>query len=203
MFALPPKSAALLSLPATFMSGFGFMYYYGVQISAMGKSGLLNPKFGWELPARSTPVVALVVGSAIGYVLCVIQYLYPDTQDQIYALSILGATATFLSIFVSFVMFRNYFPTIKREFVSPLGTAGAVYGFVVFLLCFISICGFQKDQIAIIVFSVILAVSSVYYYFVVRKRQVFSEEEKTVMFKAYLMKSKCSLVLPSLTIFTY
>jgi len=190
MFAMPPLRATLLNLPATIMAGFGFMYYYGQQISAMGKSGLLNPKFGWELPGRNTPVVALVVGSAFGYMLCVIQHIYPDTADQIYSLSILGAVFTYLSIFASFCMFRWYFPTIKREFTSPLGMYGAAYGAVVFLLCFISVCGFQKDRLAIIVFVIIIAVASIYYYLVVRKRQVFSEEEKTVMFKAYLMKSK-------------
>lgn len=96
----------------------------------------------------------------------------------------------YMSIFISFVMFRNYFPTIKREFVSPLGTVGAVYGFLMFLLVFISFCGFQNTTHAIEAFCYLTVVLSIYYYFCVRHRQVFSEEEKKVMFKAYLVKSK-------------
>jgi len=189
MFALPRNRATIFNLPATIMSGFGFMYFYGQQLLAMGKSGLLNPVFGKEIPGHNTPYVSLLVGSALGYMLCVIKWHYPDSDDQIYALSMLGAVTTYLSILASFIVFRWYFPTIKREFVSPVGVGGAVYAFLVFSLCFISVCGFQKDQIAITVYGVIIGVASIYYYLVVQKRQVFSEEEKTVMFKAYLMQS--------------
>ena len=202
MFGIPRNRATILNLPATIMSGFGFMYYYGQQLSAMGKSGMLNPCFGWELSGHNTPYVALIVGTAIGYGLCVLIFHYPDIKGQLYELGVLGAVTTYLSILASFVVFRWYFPTIKREFVSPTGIGGAVYGMLVFLLCFVSICGFQTDHIAIIVFAGIIAVSSVYYYFVVIKRQIFSEEEKTVMFKAYLLKGMvvfCFLVLISST----
>ena len=190
MFSLPRFRATIFNIPATIMSGFGFMYFYGQQLLAMGKSGLLNPVFGKELPGHNTPYVSLLVGSALGYMLCVIKWYYPDTDDQIYALSLLGAVTTYLSILCSFIVFRLYFPTIKREFVSPVGIGGAVYAILVFLLCFISVCGFQKDQVAITVYGVIIGAASIYYYLVVQKRQVFSEEEKTVMFKAYLMQSK-------------
>ena len=190
MFALPRNRATIFNIPATVMSGFGFMYYYGQQLSAMGNSGLINPCFAWELPRRLSPIVALLSGTGVAYMLCVIQWYYPDSGEQIYALSILGSSATYISIFASYIMFRNYYPTIKREFESPLGTYGAVYGATVFALCFVSICGFQEDQVAIIVFGMVMVVASIYYYFVVRTRQTFSKEEKTVMFKAYLVKSK-------------
>ncbi len=191
MFALRANRATIFNIPATIMAGFGFMYLYGQQLLAMGKSGLLNPIFGKEIPGHNTPYVSLLVGSALGYMLCVIQWHYPDTDEQIYALCQLGAVTTYLSILASFIVFRWYFPTIKREFVSPVGVGGAVYAILVFSLCFISLCGFQKDQIAITVYGVIIGVASIYYYFVVQKRQVFSEEEKTVMFKAYLVQSTC------------
>eukprot|EP01032_Pedospumella_encystans_P009646 gene9646-11338_t len=192
IFGIEHHRAAIVSIPPTVVSGFGFMYRYGQQMSAMGKSGLLNPVFGNELAGRNSPYVALLVGSVLGYGLCIVQWYYPDMQDQLYALSILGATTTFLSIFASFFVFRNCFTKIQREFVSPLGVGGAVYGCLVFLLCFISVCGFQKDYLALIMFAGILVVASVYYYFVVQKRQIFSEEEKTVMFKAYVVNGNAA-----------
>ncbi len=193
ILGVPHYRAAIVSIPPTIMSGFGFMYRYGQQLSAMGKSGMLNPVFGYELASRNSPYVSLLVGSALGYGLCIVQWYYPDMQHQLYSLSILGATTTFLSIFASFVVFRRSFPTIQREYVSPLGFGGAVYGFLVFLLCFISVCGFQEDFLALIMYGAILVVASVYYYFVVQKRQVFSEEEKTVMFRAYVVKGNSLL----------
>jgi hypothetical protein len=85
-----------------------------------------------------------------------------------------------------------YFPTITKEFVSPLGNAGAYYGMAVFSLAIASIAGFQKKQISISTFSGLIVVATAYYYWAVEKRQVFSEEEKKVMFKAYLLKGKAS-----------
>ncbi len=195
MFALPRRRAALISLPATFMAGSAFMFYYGQQISAMGKSALLNPWFGKQMTVRNSPIVALCTGTVVSYCICIAMHHSKEARDTIYDLSVLAAMITYLSIFTSFVMFRWYFPTIQREFISPLGVPGAVYGFLVFLLTLISICGFQQDQIALIVFAVVLAVSSVYYYFVVSKREKFSDEEKTVMFKAYLIKSKSPTIV--------
>ena len=194
IFGIEHYRAAIVSIPPTVVSGFGFMYRYGQQMSAMGKSGLLNPVFGNELAGRESPYVALLVGSVLGYVLCVVKWYYPDMQDQLYELSVLGAISAFISIFASFVVFRRSFPTIQREFVSPLGVGGAIYGCLVFLLCFIGVCGFQKDYMALIMYAGILVVASVYYYFVVQKRQVFSEEERTVMFRAYVVKGKFFIV---------
>jgi L-asparagine transporter-like permease len=94
---------------------------------------------------------------------------------------------TYMAILVSFVAFRAWFPTITREFKSPLGYAGAFYGMAVFSLAIVGVCGFQKDQVALYTFLGLVVIASVYYFWVVEKRQVFSEEEKTVMFKAYVL----------------
>ena len=190
MFAIPRHLATIVSIPAIFASGFGFMYFFGQQLRAMGQSGLLNPVFAWELPGRRTPAGALLIGSLLGYALCVVTHFEPGVRSKMYNISMLGALFTYLSIFVSFWQFRTHFPTIKREFVSPLGRAGAVWGFLVFSLTTVSVCGFQKSRFAVVVFVAIMVVASVYYYLVVQKREVFSEEEKVVMFKAYLIKGE-------------
>ena len=188
MFALTRSQATIISLPATIGSGFGFMYFFGQQLRAMGLSGLLNPICARELADRHTPVGALVIGSILSYALCLLIYFKPSIRQYTYNISMMGAFATYLSIFLSFWIFRNHYPTITREFISPVGMPGAVYGFLVFALAFIAICGFQKTQVAVCTFVVLSLLCSVYYYAVVQKRQVFSEEEKTVMFKAYLVK---------------
>jgi amino acid transporter len=192
IFGVTRAKAMILSLPATIASGFGFMFFFGQQLRSMGQSRLLNPVFARELPGRHTPIVALVVGSLLGYALCLIVYFKPGISIYLYNISMMGAFTTYLSIFLSFWRFRDCFSTIKREFVSPLGKAGAAYGFAVFSLGIAAICGFQKTQIAVSTFSGMVVVATAYYYLVVEKRQVFSEEEKTVMFKAYLVKGELS-----------
>ena len=205
IFALSRPYATIFSLPATVSSGFGFMFYFGQQLMSMGQSGLIHPALGYESPQHKSPVVALVFGSVIGYALCALSLWVPSARKQVYNISMLGAFATYFSELASFIAFRMYYPTIKREFTSPVGIPGAVYGCGVFLLAFASVAGFQKTPEAIVSFAVLTILASVYYYLVVRKRQVFSEEEKTVMFKAYLVKSTYFLQsqLLSLFVITY
>jgi L-asparagine transporter-like permease len=112
-------------------------------------------------------------------------YLQP-----LYDLSKLCAYSTYISIFLTFLMLRTRFAAITRDFVSPLGYFGAVFGMAVFALAFVSVCGFQDSYIAECAFVVLIMIAAAYYYLVVEKRQVFSEEEKKVMFKAYLLKGK-------------
>jgi amino acid permease len=78
--------------------------------------------------------------------------------------SMLGAFGAYFAQFLSFIEFRRtYKNSIKRSFISPLGIPGAIYGLVVFGLSFMSICGFQSDQSAILVFVLYLGAVSVYY----------------------------------------
>jgi hypothetical protein len=63
----------------------------------------------------------------------------------------------------------------------------------VFALIFVATAVYQPyAKYAAIAFSVYIALMTLYYLLVVRHRETFSEEEKTVLFKAYLMKCKSS-----------
>jgi L-asparagine transporter-like permease len=164
------------------------MYFYGQKLRSMGESRLMNPICAGELPGRHTPINALVIGSTLSFALCMLEYFKPEVGLYLYNISVMGAFFTYMSIFLSFLSFRLYYPTITKEFHSPLGVAGAYYGMAVFALAIVSICGFQEKQVSITTFSCVLGVAILYYFWAVEKRQVFSEEEKKVMFKAYLLK---------------
>ena len=92
------------------------------------------------------------------------------------------------------LVFRYKFPTIHREYYSPLGIAGAVYGCAVFTLAFVTSVAFQGDYVAVLLYVCVMLVAVVYYFAVSQQRQAFSEEEKQVMFCAYLMKSKTTFL---------
>jgi ethanolamine permease len=195
IFDIDYRRATCLSLPAIYTAGFGFTYYYGSQVRAMGKSGLANFWLGYDVPGFKTPVPALLFGFVVGYCVGLRYYFFEILpHEDLLSISLLGATATYCSQFFSFIVFRLHYSSIKREFTSPLGIAGAVYGLLVFLLTFIVIAGFEKSP-AIEIFAVYVGILIVYYFAVVQKRQVFSEEERTVLFKAYLIKSKSVSVL--------
>jgi ethanolamine permease len=190
MFKCTPQQAIAIGFPAIYTSGFGFTYYYSSQIRAMGKSGLVNTGLGYDVPGVKTPVPALLFGMVIGMLVGLRYYFFKSLPyEDLLSINLLGASATYCSQFISFIIFRVNYPTIKREFVSPLGIAGAVYGLCVFLLMFIVLAGFENKP-AIEVFAIYLGLLLLYYFLVVRRRQTFSEEEKAVLFKAYLIKSK-------------
>jgi ethanolamine permease len=197
IFDIDYQTATILSLPPIYTAGLTYTYYYGSQVRAMGKSGLANSWLGYDVPGFKTPVVALLFGFVVG-MLVGLRYYYwePLPHEDLVSINLLGAAATYCCIFVSFIVFRLYYSSIKREFTSPLGIAGAVWGLLVFLLKFIILSGFES-QPAIMIFAIYVVLLVIYYFLVVRKRQVFSEEEKTVLFKAYLIKSK--LFLPDLS----
>jgi ethanolamine permease len=188
MFDIDYFTASILSMPAIYTSGFGFTYYYGSQVRAMGKSGLANSWLGYDAPYFNTPVPALLFGAAVGYCVGLRYHFYRALKhEDIFSVALLGAVLTYFSQFFSFIAFRLYYPTIRREFVSPLGIAGAVYGMLVFGVVLVVLLGLEAS-VGIIAFAIYMAILLLYYYTVVIKRQVFSEEEKTVLFKAYLMK---------------
>jgi ethanolamine permease len=194
IFDVNLKQSLYFAIPAIYTSGFTFMYYYSSQVRAMGKSGLIGGCLGYDIPGLKTPVPALVFGAIIGFLVGLRYQFYPGLKDDnIFSISLIGAVLTYLSQFISFITFRLFYPTIKREFISPLGIAGAIYGMLIFGIVLITLLGLEKSP-AIIAFAIYLVVLLIYYFCVVRYHQTFSEEEKTVLFKAYLMKSKFFVV---------
>ncbi len=191
LFDIDIYKAMALSVVPMYTAGFGFTYHYAYQIRAMGKSGLVNTWLGHDMPYLNTPVNALLFGAAIAFLIgCRYLYVPPLKQEDLFRINLLGAVCVYFTQFISFIVFRWYYPTIKREFTSPLGIYGAVYGILFFLIVFVSLAILEASP-AIIAFLVYLVLLTIYYVLVVRHREKFSEEEKTVLFKAYLMKSKC------------
>jgi len=190
MFHATHTAANMIVLPSIYALCSGFMYCYGKQLKAMAKSGLINPYFA-QNHGFKTPVKTLIGGSIISFLVALTDQFSHDLTDRhLFILCTLCAFVAYASQCVSFIMFRYKFATIKREYESPLGIAGAVYGFIIFTWAFIAAAGFQKDFIAVSIFAVLVVLMVAYYFYAAMDRQSFSEEEKQVMFRAYLMKSK-------------
>lgn len=189
IFKISENEASLLSLPALYGTAFGFMFFYGRQLRAMGNSGLIHPFFGASLPDRKTPFRGLMLGSVIGYCVCLLQFFFPIISSHLFQLCMLCASLTYFSQFASYIVFNTLLRNIKREFHSPLGIPGAIIGSLMYLLTIISIIFFQKDQYTLIVFVIYTIICSLYYYLIVKDRQFFSTEEKTVLMAAHVVKN--------------
>jgi len=191
IFHFPHQLAQAIIVPSIYAMCSGFMYCYGKQLKAMAKSGLINPYFAHNYAGYKMPVRGLFWGSVVSFIIAQgVYFIDKLTERHLFVLCMLCAFSAYASQFASFIIFRYKFATIKREFTSPLGVYGAVLGFCIFTMAFVGAVGFQNDFIAVTLYVVLVLAVVAYYFYAAMDRQSFSEEEKQVMFRAYLMKSK-------------
>ncbi|POM80578.1 Hypothetical protein PHPALM_1563 [Phytophthora palmivora] len=190
MLNISHHTATILSLPATYATGFGFMWCYGKLIVAMANSRLLPQFLTKTTKANETPYGALVVGSILSYMLCIISYAVPDVGDHLFQICILSAFMSYTGQCVGYISLKYNYRNIKSsEFQSPFGVAGAVYSMIVWIFSIVAVVGFQNNGgMEIIVFSVTTILLTLFYFGYSRKRQTFSSAENRVMLIAHVTK---------------
>ena len=196
-FGINDRMATLFSYFALYISNALFIYGYGKQLSALGKSKLLPTFFSWTVPHSKIPYMALIVGSLCGFIPLVIivtacgyDYNSPIVNN-LFNMAMIGTYSTFMIMFVSFIIFRTRYDTLPRSFTNPLGIYGAIYGMIGVSFLLVSIIGFSDDDyLAILYFSVFLGLITMYYFMYARYNQVFSDEEQSVLFVVYLLNGK-------------
>lgn len=193
MFGMKGSRAELLSIPATYATAFGFIFSYGRLMLAMSESRLLPRilRVKWGNATSGTTSVATIVGSLIGYLVCIFVYFFPVVEKHLFNICILSAFSAYLSQLVGFINLRTRLADLPRLYHSPLGMFGAYYGIGVFSLAAISVIVFQKDghMAFITVFSIAL-LTSAYYFLVAKHHQKFSKDELKTLFNAHVFKCK-------------
>jgi L-asparagine transporter-like permease len=185
--------ASAMSIPATYATGYGFIWAFGCVIHAMAESKL----FPVYLQTCTTgpdkvPYMALLTGCGIGYAICVTTYFIPGVDKYIFNVCILSGFMAYVSQFYGYFIMKTRHASQEREFKSPLGLTGAFYGAIVFIIAAISVMGFQRDgHTAFLLFLGQVVICSLYYYFYARNKQCFSDDEKFV-FLTQLVKCKLS-----------
>ena len=198
MFKINDISATWLSIPATYATGFGFIFSYGRLMLAMSESRLLPRilRIKWGSGNDSTPSLAFIMGSSIGFIVCIFVYFFPSIQKHLFNICILFAFGAYTSQFVGFLYLRTRFIDLPRLYYSPLGITGAILGTIIFTLAAISVVAFQKDgYTALISVLIIAAVNSTYYFCSAKHHQKFSRDELKTLFNAHVFKCKYSALL--------
>jgi ethanolamine permease len=197
MFNISDEAATWLAIPATYATGFGFMWVYGRQMSSMAKSGLLPAVFKRSTKDSNTPYVALAYGSLTSFVIVLLsKYCLPALQESLYFVCCLSSYLVYLNAFIGFIVFRTKYSSVSRHFVNPFGIPSAVIGMIIFTTAFISVVGFQDGHYeSIIIFIVVLILLSIYYFVWVSATQQYSDDEQKALFTAYIINGK-SLLFP-------
>jgi len=196
MFNISKNAANWLSIPGTFAYCFGFIYCYGYQAFSMAKSGLLPSIFLWQIPFLDTPYMALLCGAGFSFFLCVAMWADNGFGAGFRNISALAGYLVFVAAFISYIQFKRKYSSLQRSFTSPLGVFGAVLGLFIFLILIIALIGFEDGgDIAVAVALGVTIIMTVVFVLFIANHQVFSDEEKDELFKAYLINGKALFLL--------
>lgn len=187
---IPYRIGTSLSIIPIFASALGFMYASLNLTQSLSLSGLFSPFFKPVWGPGNSPYRALLTCAVLQFIVLLIGHYFTDTSI-FFSLTMLGACASYIGAFCSYLTFYYKFETLERLFKSPFGVYGAYMGIAVFVFLFIAIIGFDSfNYIVVPVYFGIVMVAIVYYYFVAEKRQFFSLEEQQKFMKAYILNGK-------------
>jgi amino acid transporter len=193
VFGLSHTTSTWLAIPATFATGFGFMFVYGRQMNSMARSGLFPEIFKNRTSVSKTPYSALIFGSVLAIIGVIIVDSYHQTVllDVIYHICTIASFTIYVFVFWSYIVFFERYSNVPRAFKNPFGRISAVIGLLIFLFALVAVLGFQKDRVTpITVYMVFVSLLVVYYYFFGFHTQKLSEEEHKALFKAYVINGE-------------
>jgi ethanolamine permease len=202
-FSCGSRVALILSLPAVFATNFGFIFAFGRILHSLGQANILPSILGHRLVSDSTPDIALVVGSLLGFGFSCLYKFAPFPKPDLFQFCALASCFTYCTLLGSYVNFSSQFSHLTRSFRSVFGIFGAVCSFVIFLLVWISVAAFQPSQVTFYYFVGFLFLLSLYYHSVVRHHQYFCSEEQEVLFKTYVSKCKSHLLILSFDVLSH
>jgi ethanolamine permease len=194
IFGISYDKAVWIGVPSMFGSALAFIFSYSRQLYAISSSGLLPEIFSRTLPVLETPYISLFLGCLICLLLNLYGYYYPVVIEVLSTVGFLSFQITALNIFIIYIIMATQFSNLERKFTSPLGIAGAVYGFLNFCQAIVSMTVYKGDQkIGIVFIALWFVLSSLMYVFYVRNHQKLSEEEQKSLLKAYMIQKTLPL----------
>ncbi|GIG30187.1 ethanolamine permease [Cellulomonas marina] len=116
----------LAGLVASF---FSIVYAYSRQLFALSRAGYL-PRWMSRTSSRKTPVWALLVPGAIGFVLAAVI----DNGDQLINIAVFGAAVSYVLLNLSHIVLRIREPELPRAYRAPGGVVTTGIGLVLSLV---------------------------------------------------------------------
>lgn len=175
---------ALVIVPL-FSSCVGFMFAVGRQLNSMARSGLFPPILKQAYGPEHTPMNAMLLGTLAGMI-GLFSVWRIDPYTILFRLAMMGGCVVYMSMFITFCVFKTRYSHLERGFTNPLGFTGAILGFLVFFFIFISLIRNPETEVVTAYVSY-MAAMVIYYYAYADSRQFFSVKEQQVFLKAYVM----------------
>ncbi len=180
-----------VDFPFQFWSIFCLYYCAGKQLLALAQSGLLPPIFKKVVPGSETPYVCYTFTAAVGICMNMYFLYYPTYLGEIKALSSFLSVAIMVACLLSYLVFRRKYSSVARSFVNPLGDFAGICGAIIF--CFSPVGQIMYNptinKMYLVGIGAYWVACAIFFFVYLVHHQKFSEEEKKVMFKAYLINA--------------
>lgn len=103
----------------------------------------------------------------------------------------LNSCVVYVGLLYAYLICKVRYLQMPREFTSPFGLIGALYGMFLFGYMAIALCFFQRDKyVAMAVVTCSCLLMTWYYFSVVKERELFSLEEQEKFMQAYILNGK-------------
>lgn len=190
IFKMNYASARWINIPFLFATTLSFLFFCGRQALCMSKSGLIPEAFQRLTPVFKTPYVSLITFVFLSFLLNIVIYYNESIIRNLFLVTSLSGFIVYIGAFIGYIRFHDKYSSLERYFVSPFGVFGAYCGIMIFSCCFIGGAFFQYDRYVAITIIIVVAFLAFLYFLFISGPQVFSEEEKQELFKAYLVNGK-------------
>jgi ethanolamine permease len=160
---------ALISLTGLIASFHSIIYAYGRLLFALSRAGYY-PRSLAGLSRWRTPHVALIAGGAIGLILCFLaQQFSVSVGPALLNMAVFGALLSYTLVLVSYLRLKIDKPQMRRPYVSPLGSAGAIAGIVLALICLAATFAVPSFRPGVIGTAVFVCTMLIWYWLFRRK----------------------------------
>ncbi len=193
IFTIDAPTAIWLNFPGLFAPTLTMLYCSGRQLYMIAKSGLLPSFLTFTTPGTGTPCLTLIIATAVCASINHAMYNKPEIFDQIINVVIISSHVVFMNAFVAYLFFQKKYSSMPRSFRSPLGIWGAIYGLCNNIIgCFAVIKYNLRGESLYLIYVLVayFGAATIFYWGYMVRHQKFSEEEKRLMFKAYLINGK-------------
>jgi amino acid transporter len=199
------KDAMMLAALPIFCTFVIYFYLTVKQIIAMASSNLLPGFLLWSISIPTWQPTREKLSNIVYQDFPILAYLTLcfagfGANSFIWTVNVLTSSSrmaglascfVYLAMFYCYIIFKQRYGHMERNFTNPLGYFAPLYGSIVFLFLLIVFVAFDLEFKNITIFyTVYMGVMLVYYYLWVESHQKFSLKEQQVFFKAYIVKSE-------------
>jgi len=143
------------------------------------------------VPGSDAPYVSYIFTAMVGIGMNMYFLYSPTYLGEIKAISSFLSVSIAISCLLSYLIFRRKYSSVARSFVNPLGDFAGIYGALTF--CFSPLGNIMYNPTVNKMYLVGIAAywlaCAIFFVVYLVRHQKFSEEEKKVMFKAYLINA--------------